>query len=85
MIKNKDDGWFYLGDNREVVFSNMPPGKYEIVIRAKLKSQDWDDATQTQLTIVVKPPFWRTWWAYLIYLLQAVKTFRSCCAYLTAP
>lgn len=71
MIKNKDDGWFYLGDNREVVFSNMPPGKYEVVIRAKLKSQDWDDATQTQLTIVVKPPFWRTWWAYLIYLLLA--------------
>lgn len=71
MIKNKDDGWFYLGDSREVVFSNMPPGTYDIVIRAKLKSQDWDDATQAQLTIVVKPPFWRTWWAYLIYLLLA--------------
>ena len=46
-----------------------PVGKYVFTVRAKLKNQDWEDASETQMIIVIHPPFWLTWWAKLFYAL----------------
>ena len=69
MMKGLTNKWYYNGSDHDVMFRNLPPGDYTFVLRAKLKSQNWDDATTTQISIYISPPFWKTWWAYLLYAM----------------
>lgn len=72
MMKGLDDQWFETEGDKDVTFRNLKPGNYTFIIRAKLKNQDWEDASIAELKIVVTPPFWLTWWAKLIYTLLAL-------------
>jgi len=72
MMRGMDNKWYYIGKDQDVVFRGLRPGRYTFILRAKLKNQDWDDATQTQIEVHIAPPFWRTWWAYLLYALAAL-------------
>lgn len=72
MMKGMDGKWYDIGNDHDVVFRGLSPGHYTFVLRAKLRNQDWDQAKETQLAIIITPPFWRTWWAYIIYTLLAV-------------
>ena len=69
MMKGMDNKWYDIGSDHDVVFRGLRPGRYTFIIRAKLRNQDWDKARQAQLAIVIAPPLWRTWWAYLLYAL----------------
>lgn len=71
-MKGLEDKWYDLNDNMEVVFRSLPPGNYTFILKAKLKNQNWEDGQETQLIVSIAPPFWRSWWAKLIYLLLAV-------------
>ena len=71
MMKGMNDKWYYIGNDHDVVFRGLRPGHYTFVLRAKLTGQDWESASATQFEIIIAPPFWRTWWAYLAYLLLA--------------
>ncbi|MBR6867388.1 MAG: response regulator, partial [Prevotella sp.] len=72
MMKGMDGKWYDIGNDHDVVFRGLQPGHYTFILRAKLRSQDWNQSKETQLSIVIEPPFWRTWWAYVAYLLLAV-------------
>lgn len=67
-IKNQSDEWIPLGTNRNITFTNMTPGKYIFQAKATNSTGRWSPKI-TQLTIAINPPWWRTWWAYLIYVL----------------
>ncbi|MBQ7717380.1 MAG: response regulator, partial [Prevotella sp.] len=69
LMKGLNDEWYYIDNDDDVVFRGLRPGNYTFILRAKLKSQDWEDASTTEINIRIKPPFWRTWWAYLLYIL----------------
>ena len=68
-MKGLDEKWYNTNGSDGVAFRNLSAGHYTFTIRAKLKNMDWEDATNDQITIVVRPPFWLTWWAKLSYLL----------------
>ena len=51
---------------------NIPPGKYEFLVKARLHNQDWSEDT-TSLRIHINPPLWLTWWAKLIYILITIS------------
>lgn len=68
-----DNGWYYIGKDKQVTFRNLRPGKYTFNIKTRLQNQAWSDDTTT-LTIIIHPPFWLTWWAELFYLII------GCCA-----
>lgn len=72
MMKGMDGKWYDIGNDHDVVFRGLRPGEYTFILRAKLRSQDWEQANDTRLTIVITPPFWRTWWAYVLYALTAL-------------
>ena len=72
MMKGLDDQWYETEGDKDVTFRNLKPGKYTFIIRAKLKNQDWDEASSAELKVVVTPPFWLTWWAKLGYILLAL-------------
>lgn len=69
MMKGSDDKWYTADGDCEVTFRNLAPGKYTFMVRAKLKNQDWENASLAEMNVVVCPPLWLTWWAKLIYLL----------------
>ncbi len=52
------------------VFTNLSPGKY--VFEVKGDGEDYTQSTYRKLSIIIKPPFWKTWWAYCIYAILAI-------------
>lgn len=67
-LQNFDSDWQYIdADLRSAYYSNLSPGTYTFELRATNENGDWGDVRKMQ--IVVQPPFWATWWAYLIYVL----------------
>jgi len=71
-MKGMDDKWYDIGEDYDVVFRGLDPGHYTFILRAKLRGQDWAQANDTRLEIDINPPFWQTWWAYLLYILAIV-------------
>lgn len=53
-----------LTDHRTVSFTSLPAGTYLFTVR-----ETTDPEKQVSLTIVVKPPFWKSYPAYFIYLI----------------
>ncbi|MEO1477485.1 MAG: hybrid sensor histidine kinase/response regulator transcription factor [Bacteroidota bacterium] len=61
-----DDGWVQAGTARTATYTNVPPGRYTFRVRGTNNDGVWNEAG-TALGVVVVPPWWRTWWAYLLY------------------
>lgn len=65
-----DKDWNVLGDQRRVNYSKLPPGSYTFSVRAILNNNNWDEADVRSLLIIIKPPFYRSGWAYLLYVIS---------------
>jgi signal transduction histidine kinase/ligand-binding sensor domain-containing protein/DNA-binding response OmpR family regulator len=64
-----DADWNIIKKGDGVVsYSNLTPGKYLLTVYASNNDGVWSK-TPLKLSIIVQPPFWSTWWAYLIYIL----------------
>ncbi|MFT4924653.1 MAG: signal transduction histidine kinase/ligand-binding sensor domain-containing protein [Phenylobacterium sp.] len=66
------DGWskawiFTDANNRRATYTNLPAGAYTLRVKASNKDGYWNEQSKS-LKIVILPPPWKTWWAYLIYL-----------------
>ena len=53
-------------------YKNLPPGHYTLHVKAYDSNRSAN--AERQLTIIIRCPWWQTWWAYLIYvfLLAAI-------------
>lgn len=61
------DEWTKPSETHLIRYTNINPGDYTLRIRAILLD-DGHIMEERQLQIIVKPPFYRTVWAYLIYI-----------------
>lgn len=66
-LEGADLAWHSVGNRREANYSNLAPGSYTFRIKASNNDGVWNPE-ETTLHIVIKPPFYRTWWAYLTYI-----------------
>lgn len=71
MLKGLENSWYTVNESNNVTFRNIPPGKYEFFIKARVHNQEWPEEA-TSLTIRINPPLWLTWWAKLIYILVSI-------------
>jgi signal transduction histidine kinase len=72
-----DQDWIDAGDRRSASFYRIPPGKYHFEVTASNPEGSWNPAGQS-LTIIVQPPFWRTWWfAVLAFVASASGIFAA--------
>lgn len=57
--------WIYSTEGK-VTFDNLSSGQY--MLKVKVRSNDglWSDVSTT--SIIVDPPYWKSWWAILIYI-----------------
>jgi signal transduction histidine kinase/ligand-binding sensor domain-containing protein len=64
-LEGLDKEWTYLKTNRKAYFTELPPGNYSFVVK-NLDDKNEPNNVAT-LNIEILPPFWKTWWAYIIY------------------
>ncbi len=64
-----NEQWSTLtGNNREITYTNLHPGTYTLHLYAS-DSENLQKSEPISLQIIVLPPFWRTKWAYSLYLI----------------
>ena len=66
-----DPAWRNVGSERSFNGYNLRPGTYRLHLRANTSNEGWDTMPQRTLTIIVRPPFYLTTWAFLVYILLA--------------
>ncbi|WP_321519098.1 two-component regulator propeller domain-containing protein [uncultured Bacteroides sp.] len=67
-LENYDKEWSVPTSLNFAAYKNLPSGEYLLKVRVCNGSGVWDYRV-TALKIVVKPPFWLTIWAFMIYAL----------------
>jgi len=63
-----DKDWRYAKDQRRVTYSNLRHGQYRFHVRSTNREGGEAD-NEKQLTIIVKRPWWLSWWAITIYFV----------------
>ncbi len=69
MLKSYNKTWNYVGSATTAYYTNMDPGEYVFMVRACNNDGVWNN-TGAQIRIVIHPPIWMTWYAYLLYVLM---------------
>jgi len=65
-LEGYDKEWQFVGTRRNANYSKVPPGNYVFLVRSNSRGS-FQNKVEAALHIVVMPPWWRTWWAYLLY------------------
>lgn len=68
--------WTDAGTKRTIIYSYIPPGKYQFQVMACNSDGVWDNEAAT-LAFMVQPFFWQTWWFYLGAGLSAAVLLSS--------
>jgi signal transduction histidine kinase/ligand-binding sensor domain-containing protein/DNA-binding response OmpR family regulator len=63
-----DKDWNYIGTANMASYTNLDPGEYTFRVKACNNDGIWS-TKDTTIKIYVKPPFWRTTYAYIFYIL----------------
>lgn len=71
MLKGLENSWYTVKDPNNVTFRNLPPGKYEFMIKTRIRNQEWSDEISS-IEIIIAPPLWLSWWAKLLYVISGV-------------
>lgn len=66
-----DEDWNEVGHLRTASYTNLPAGQYTFRVKAANADGIWNE-TGRSVNIIVHPPWWKTWWAYLLYLGAAL-------------
>ncbi|MBP1614231.1 MAG: todS 19 [Bacteroidetes bacterium] len=79
-LEGFNSDWLVVdGSAHKVTYTNLAPGTYTFKVKAANSDGYWNEEAG-MLTIVIRPPFWLSMWAYVIYailLLGALILARS--------
>jgi len=67
-LEGFDKDWISSGARRYAAYTNLSAGVYNFKVKATNSDGIWNDSTKT-VTIIINPPWWKTGWAYSLYLL----------------
>jgi signal transduction histidine kinase/ligand-binding sensor domain-containing protein/DNA-binding response OmpR family regulator len=67
-LEGFDKDWNYTGQLNTASYTNLDPGEYTFLVKASNNDGVWNKG-ETLIKIYVRPPFWRTVYAYIFYLL----------------
>jgi signal transduction histidine kinase/ligand-binding sensor domain-containing protein/CheY-like chemotaxis protein/AraC-like DNA-binding protein len=73
-LHGDENGW-HTTARREVRYNNLPPGNYTFRIRAA-NNDGVVNPRETTLSFIISPPFYHTWWAYLLYVTMLTLIIR---------
>jgi len=71
-LEGFDPDWIHIdASKRFATYTNLEPGEYTIYVKASNNDGVWNEQPAS-IHISISPPFWRSWWAYLIYGLLVI-------------
>lgn len=65
MLEGFENSWTEAGDRNFASYSNLPGGHYTLKVKASNRKGDWG-GTYSAIRIHIIPPFWRSWWFFLL-------------------
>jgi two-component system sensor histidine kinase ChiS len=68
-LEGFDKTWHHVDKKRTATYTNLDPGTYTFHVRGSNNEGLWNEEG-AQVTVVVAPPLWRSWWAYVFYALM---------------
>lgn len=72
-LEGFDREWYYTdASHRMATYTNLGPGDYIFRIKASNSDGVWSQES-TDLKITILPPPWKTWWAYVLYVVAVAS------------
>jgi ligand-binding sensor domain-containing protein len=59
-----DTSWIQMGRQQNILLTNISPGSYQLEAKTYSEDNKWPEQIKN-ITIFIKPPFWKTSWFYL--------------------
>lgn len=67
-LEGFDKDWIQSGSKRFANYTNIDPGEYTFLVKAS-NSDGVLNQNTASIKLLIKPPFYKTWYAYLFYIL----------------
>ena len=64
-LEGADHEWRQPASRNRMEYNHLPPGRYMFHVRTA------ESSAETTLSVVIRQPWWNTWWAWMLYLLFA--------------
>lgn len=71
MLEGFDQDWNYVGTQRSATYTNLNAGTYIFKVKTTNSDGVWSEKP-TELKIIILPPWYKTWWAFVLYGLIVV-------------
>ena len=81
MLEGFDNDWIYTGTRRYANYTNLDPGQYTFRVKGSNNDGVWND-DGISLNIYISTPFWKTGWAYILYVLLSAGLIYGVNAYI---
>jgi signal transduction histidine kinase/ligand-binding sensor domain-containing protein/CheY-like chemotaxis protein/AraC-like DNA-binding protein len=70
ILEGFEPNWNYVHKQRKATYTNLPAGKYYFKVKCT-STGAYNEMAGKTLEIIVLPPWYLTWWAYIIYFVLA--------------
>ncbi|SEK35986.1 Two component regulator propeller [Maribacter orientalis] len=80
ILDGEDEDWTYAAATTKTKnYYNLKPGNYTFKVAARGFTNTW--SVPDELSFTINPPWWQTWWAYLLFGLLFVGAVWSFVSY----
>ncbi|MDM8564989.1 EAL domain-containing protein [Candidatus Halobeggiatoa sp. HSG11] len=67
-LEGFENDWNQVNKRRAAYYTNVPHGVYTFRVKGSNNDGIWNE-TGKSIKITILPPPWKTWWAYILYVL----------------
>ena len=71
MLDGWDDHWIYTDNQRKANYNHLREGSYTFKVKTLNGDGTWNKPV-TLAGVTVLPPWYRTWWSYVLYILSGL-------------
>ena len=72
-LEGLEKDWNFVGTRRYANYTGLQPGTYYFRVKASNNSNIWNEEG-TVLKILIRPPYWQTWW-FKLFLFSIILFF----------
>lgn len=70
LLQGLNEEWIEMNNTGKINFTSLPPGKYTLLAKVTNAQGEWSSEKKL-VHFSIKPPYWQTWWFYLLCVLAA--------------